>query len=465
MSLLLSINSDDKEKIEDPDNLIKCGIDIIYKSFNDNIENYIQQIKEHKKTINDLSKKLDLMNQEMEMIQRENQYYKTQNEKLKNEVENLNKIIINIKGKLTKFDFKINNKKIIDNINKESFYNSSIINKSKQKTYENFKKDLYTINNNFNKDKTIRNIEFNKNSNTIKYDLKNYKIDEDINESDLNNGDNNIDVEQEINIDNFKKNCLNDNEISDIQNNGLSEKQDQILYNNYNIKSNIRTNNDDNDYNIDYLFKNNTLNIKIKNNKRNYNNENLKLKKHTNKSFDISSALNQKIKTNRNINFNNKNKVFFQKKLVMKNKVRSNSSNNATIKEFFNDEMKNLTNRNDENSFPIIKEGPFIKNINSSEYNMNICKTYQNQKNLKKRINMKDKLNGEISVKELKMNEMTIFLKKCKIYLDKITFDKVVKLFRDYKNDIISDELIVEKLNLYLKNNNGLLNLFKNIIS
>ena len=80
MSLLLSINTDDKVKIDDPDYLIKCGIDTIYKSFNANIENYIQQIKEQKKAINNLSKKLELMNEEIEMIQRENQYYKTQNE-------------------------------------------------------------------------------------------------------------------------------------------------------------------------------------------------------------------------------------------------------------------------------------------------------------------------------------------------------------------------------------------------
>ena len=69
---------------EIPENLIKDGIDIIYQSFNTNMENYIVQIKELKKIINDLNKKLELMKEEIEMLQRENEYYKTQNKKLKN---------------------------------------------------------------------------------------------------------------------------------------------------------------------------------------------------------------------------------------------------------------------------------------------------------------------------------------------------------------------------------------------
>ena len=108
-----NIEEDIQETI-DADNLIKYGIDTIYQSFNENIEYYSDKIKKKKRIINDLSKKLELMNEEIEMIQRENQYYKTQNEKLKKEIENLNKIINDIKGKLTKFDFKINSKKIME---------------------------------------------------------------------------------------------------------------------------------------------------------------------------------------------------------------------------------------------------------------------------------------------------------------------------------------------------------------
>ena len=63
------------------------------------------------------------------------------------------------------------------------------------------------------------------------------------------------------------------------------------------------------------------------------------------------------------------------------------------------------------------------------------------------------------------MKEMTLFLKKCKIYLEQNTFDKVVKVFQNYKNGIITDNVIVAKINKYLKNNTELLNSFKNIIS
>ena len=47
---------------------------------------------------------------------------------------------------------------------------------------------------------------------------------------------------------------------------------------------------------------------------------------------------------------------------------------------------------------------------------------------------------------------MTLFLKKCKISLDEITFNKIVKLFQDYKNRVINDEVIIIKINQYLKN-------------
>ena len=99
-----------------------------------------------------------------------------------------------------------------------------------------------------------------------------------------------------------------------------------------------------------------------------------------------------------------------------------------------------------------------IKNIynnsdnNSDECDNQICQTFQN-------------LNGKTDLKDIKMKEMTLFLKKCKVYLDQSTFEKVVKVFQDYKKGIISDNIIVDKIEQYLKNNTELLNSFKNIIS
>ena len=97
-----------------------------------------------------------------------------------------------------------------------------------QKTFFNFKKyskkDNYTNNNNFNREKSLKNLE--KNANKRKHDIKYLQI-KDINESDINNVDNNIDIEQELNIDNFQKN-FNVENINYINN----EKRK-----NYNIKN------------------------------------------------------------------------------------------------------------------------------------------------------------------------------------------------------------------------------------
>jgi histone deacetylase complex regulatory component SIN3 len=101
-------------------------------------------------------------------------------------------------------------------------------------------------------------------------------------------------------------------------------------------------------------------------------------------------------------------------------------------------------------------------------YTKKICRTYQNQKLSQNRINNNnngDNLNGNSSLKELKIKEMAFFLKKCKVYLDKITFENVVKILQDYKNGFINDDGIIQKIKNYLKNNSDLLNLFNNIIT
>jgi len=129
--------------------------------------------------------------------------------------------------------------------------------------------------------------------------------------------------------------------------------------------------------------------------------------------------------------------------------------------------MKNFTNRNNgkEDMLLIFKDIPLLQGIENIEYYNQISQTYQNQKNLKNIIINKDNINGNVCLKELKMKEMSFFLKKCKVYLDQIVFEKIVKLFQDYKNEIINDNDIIQKINYYLKNNSELLNLFNNIIS
>ena len=176
-------------------------------------------------------------------------------------------------------------------------------------------------------------------------------------------------------------------------------------------------------------------------------------------------------KKNSNINFNSnkseKELILQKKKQIDKNKIRSNSSNNVIQRENHKNEVKNLTNRNNgkEDILLIFKDIPLLQGIENIEYNNQICQTYQNQKNLNNIIINKDNINGNVCLKELKMKEMSFFLKKCKVYLDQITFEKIVKLFQDYKNETINDNDIIQKINHYLKNNSELLNLFNNIIS
>ena len=169
----------------------------------------------------------------------------------------------------------------------------------------------------------------------------------------------------------------------------------------------------------------------------------------------------------KNINFNNnKDEIIIQKKVNKNNKIRSNSLNNAIKRNNNNYDIKNLTNRNTikENSFPFLNEIPLIKDLDKIDYQNLICKTFQNYNKSQKIIN-NNNLNGNSTLKEIKIKEMTLFLKKCKVGLDEVTFNKIFQLFQDYKNKVINDEIIIQKIDNYLKNNDELLNLFKSVIS
>ena len=464
MSAQLSNNKIEEEfsvTIE-ADNLIKYGIDSIYQTFNENNEYYTDKINEQKRIINDLSKKLELMKEEIEMIQRENQYYKTQNEKLKKEIENLNKIINDIKGKLTNFDFKINNKKILEILNQEIITNK---NQTRNNIYKNnfFKKDNHSTNtntkfgnrNNFIKGKSFENFDYKKNSKTIRFDIKQGQFDDlAYNDSDLNlidNSNNKLELNNDILINNF--------------NNKINKNQKKPIYNSFKNKTL-----DFNDLsNIKYSH-HNTFNIKSKNWNKNYNNTNIKLKKHINKSLNISSAKYLENKNNNleqiynNEQYEDKNDIILQNNFNEKNNIRSYSSNSAIYRKSLNNEKtknKFNSNRNNgkQNRLQIFNSMP-MNNDDNVDCRNEFCQTFQinNENN--------DNINGgSFCLKELKMKEMTFFLKKCKVYLAQTTFGKVVKLFQEYQNGIITDEGLVQKINHYLKNNSELLNLFKNIIS
>ena len=473
MSAQISNNNyeEDIQESINTNNLIKYGIDIIYQSFNENIEYYSDKLNEQKRIINDLSKKLELKNEEIEMIQRENQYYKTQNEKLKKEIENLNKIINDIKHKLIKFDFKITSKKIMENINLENISNKNQI--SRNNNYKNnyFKKNSQTIdtnskygnNNNFIKGKSIENFDYKINSKTNRYDIKKAQFDELVcKDNDLNIMDINIDNKLELNEEVFRNNFSNKVNYTSIN---INRNQKKPIYNIFRNKTS-----DSNDMSNIKNNQNNTINIKSKNWNKNYNSTNIKLKKYTNKTLNIESAKHLENRNNNideiynNDQYDNKNTIHLHNKFNEKNNIRSNSLNNIIYRKSLNNEKvksKYNSNRNigKQNSLQIFNSMP-LNNVDNIDCNSKFYQTYQ------KNFENNDNINGgSFCLKELKMKEMTFFLKKCKVYLEQTTFDKVVKMFQEYQNGIITDEGLVQKINHYLKNNSELLNSFKNIIS
>ena len=465
-----NIEEDIQETI-DADNLIKYGIDTIYQSFNENIEYYSDKINEQKRIINDLSKKLELMNEEIEMIQRENQYYKTQNEKLKKEIENLNKIINDIKGKLTKFDFKITSKKIMENINLENISNKNQMTRNNNYKNNYFKKDSHTIDtnlkygnaNNYIEGKSFENFDYKINSKTIRYDIKKAQFDDLVcKNNDLNNMDIHIENKLELNDEDLRNNFNNKINYTSMNVYRNQKKQSYNIFRNKTSDSNDMSN-------IKYSH-HNTINIKSKNWNKNYNTTNIKLKKRTNKTLNISSAKHLE-KKNNNINaicnndqYENKNDIHLNNKFNEKNNMRSNSLNNVIYRKSLNNErVRNRFNSNrnsgKQNSLQIFNSMP-LNNIDNTDCNQKFYQTYQ------KNFENNENINGGSScLKELKMKEMTFFLKKCKVYMEQTTFDKVVKIFQEFQNGIITDEGLVQKINHYLNNNSELLNLFKNIIS
>ena len=414
MSLQLSDNNNDEEEFTiNPENLLKDGIDIIYKSFNSNIENYIEQIEELKKTINDLNKKLELMKEEIEMIQRENEYYKTQNKKLKNEVNNMNKVVNNIKGKLINFDVNLNSKQIIEDINQE-YLTSKAYNKYNSKN--NIKKEYNNI---FKRNQSNRNYELSRNSNTMRYDTKNLNKKDIIYNIEINNP-NNDDILSEINSGNNIINYYDDRKMNTL-NNELNAKNSNIL------------------------------------NHKNFNDENSKNNYYSNKNICIEHSYFNK----RNINFNSYKNINTYRR---KNKIKNNSFNFFIPKEKIKDDIKYLIRNNNNEiiskrkGYLKLNEEPLLDSSDNFYYGNQTCKTFQNIKN-------RNSINNTIFIKELKKKEISFFIKKCREHLEKEDFEIIFQIYQKYKEEIIKDKNIIKQIKIYLKQNEELLNLFNNIIS
>ena len=432
MSLQLSNNNNEKSEIIDPEKLIKEGINIIYQSFNTNMENYQEQIEELKNIINDLNKKLEILKEEIEMIQRENQYYKTQNKKLKSEVENLNKVVNNIKGKLINFDFNINTKQIIENMSQNigHKYKNHIKNKSSIINNMNTAVELDNnmINNsnyknkNYYREQMIKNKEQSRNSRTIRYELRNSDFNDIIYDSEINSI-NNEDILSEINPSENKLNYYNNK----------TSRQLNTLHSELNLRNKNRSNH------------------------KNYNDENSKNNFYqNNKRNSEHSSISKK-----NINFNSYKNINTYRR---KNKIRNKSLNNMTIKkEKINKDIKYLIRNNQEETKENKKMSSksLLEFPNNNDYDIQICKTFQNNKN--GQMNNNTYKNNNF-INELKMKEISFFIEKCKSFLDNESFEIIYQFYKAYKDKIIKDKDIIYQIKFYLKSNDILLNLFNNII-
>ena len=426
MSLQLPENIDEEEFSINPENLLKDGIDIIYKLYNSNLENYTEQIEELKKIINDLNKKLELMKEEIEMYQRENEYYKSQNKKLKNEVDNMNKVVNNIKGKLINFDVNINSKQIVEDINQEYLTNNtyhkyntkgniknedSIFNSIRNK----FEINNHTINNkNYNNNIFDKNQEFSRNSHTIRNDINRLNIKDIIYDNEIN-GMNNDDIISGIN----------------------SGKNDKNFYEERKMNT---------------LYNDSCLRNRNKLNKKNFNEENSKNNYYSNNNeFIEHSYLNK-----RNINFNSYKNINTYRR---KNKIKNNSVNYLISKGKIKDDIKYLIKNNNgkitsKNKGYIKSKEEFLKEYSYNfNYNNQTCKTFTNNKD------------RNSIIKELKKKEISFFIEKCGNYLEKKDFEIIFQIYQKYKEEIIKDENIIKQIKSHLKQNEELINLFNNIIS
>ena len=410
-----------KLEAKEAEEILQKGVEDIYTSFNLIHKNYKEKISIMEKEINNLLQKIETMKKEMEMIQRENEYYKEKNNKLKNEIEKLNKIVNNIKGKLTNKDLELNQIIKADNnknINLRKFYtknnNKYKNNNNNLYLYNTYKNNVYNENKNYEKNKLIhfymndKNNSLNFNTDIKKNDEYNSSFDFQL----VNNNFNNykyMENATKFRTPNSFKNKYRTEHIS---------REEKIKRNNYiDISEDLPR---DSSYNKNISNSSNKyIENEIEDNKQqdeinDINNEDLNLK-----------VLNQILLSNNNDNNitknNNKNKKLGQKVCL-------------TYDNLFNTNIKEI-NKN-KNSYNTFRGKIFNKNISE--------KCIRNQKN-------KDK------------EKVKFFLNKCKNLLDKESSGKIVNIFQDYKEGLITDKGIILQIQKYIRKNNELIELFNKI--
>ena len=465
LSSRTNINKTSQEEIiNEPEDLLNQGIENIYHSFNMNNKIYKDKINENENIINGLTKKLEMLNNEMEMLQRENQYYKSQNEKLKKEVEKLNKIVKNIQGRLSSVDFQINecikgDTKCL-NLKKNNDSNKKLKNNSFQINYKN-KDNEQSLFHLKSKNYLITDKENNGNYNNKSTKNKRlvYYIDNNI----LKDNGNKINYDKDLYKDNNNKK-INYETFEDIK----KKFNKTAGYNSFDV--NVKINNYNNN-----MYKNNAKlktpnsvlykNVITKEDKKKRNNNNKEMESELPKDTSFSCQDNVK------------NRSYSSKQFLKeKEKEKNNNSNNSNNKTTDDKENNNLINNEDlnidsnninkgfEEKICLTYDNKFNKNAKKkNSYNSFRGKILNISENIFKNDNKKDKYNNNFVEKKTKNDEITFFLRKCKILLDKESFEEIMKLFQEYKEGLLTDEGIITKTQIYLENNEELIELFNNV--
>ena len=451
-------NNENKE-FDEPEEILSQGIEKIYHSFNINNKRYKEKISENEIIINGLTKKLENLNNELEMLQRENHYYKMQNEKLKKEVEKLNKIVKKIQGKLSKVDFQINecikNDNIKNDIKKNELYNKR---KKHNSLYMNYKnkdnnQSLFKINSkNFLVEENDKIDNYNNKS------AKNKKLVYFIDNNILKDNGNKINYEKEMQKEIANK--IN----NDIEANIKKKTNKTVGHNSFDLNMNINENN---------LYKKSEK-LKSPNSVLCKNIITKEDKKKTNKEFDND----QPRESSLSCQDNNKNITYSYKKFLKENEKNKALNNKTTDEEeisiitnnkILNIDQSSSNNKGYESKICLTSDNLFNKRHSKKKISYTSFRGKILNKNISENIFKSDKhkrektLNNDIIENSTKSEEITFFLKKCKMLLEKEIFDEILKLFEDYKEGLLTDEGIFIKTQSYLENNNELIELFNNI--
>ena len=198
-------------------------------------------------------------------------------------------------------------------------------------------------------------------------------------------------------------------------------------------------------------------------------------KKKRNNNREMESDL-QPRDTSLSCQDNNKNRSYSSKQFI-KEKEKNIISNNKTTDEIeinnalYNEDIDNKVSNNKEFEGKICltydnKLSQMQKKKNSyNSFRRKILNKNISDNDFINEINKRDKYSNIFGEKKKKNDEITFFLRKCKMLLDKESFEEIMKLFQDYKDGLLTDEGIITKTQTYLENNEELIELFNKVFS